>query len=487
MRSGLSTKLCTSAHDWGQVLMFQGQSCSLFRSFTSDFGIAAVAHSSRSLSIEQGIGGTLPYMAPEQIAGKPRTASDQYALGIVVYEWIAGRRPFTGTAAEIILQHNTTPPPSLQEQLPTLPIDVEQVVMRALAKDPRSRFADIDEFASTLEVASKRAEPPKQPPERSLSVRSPLPLHGPVSMRHQTDQLNTVDPSVTEDLLIPMHSITPSEVEGMPPVTQPVDEPIPVPVAMPPTPAFTIHEQTPLHSSAPAPGPALPAQPPDTPLPAGAYQAPVQPAQIAWPPRMPVNTGSKTVQTAQFARPAQVPASIPPARVWATGFLLIFVPVLVVTTVGTWLAFATIGVVGGDTRLDSGVECILAFMFVIISFGATMFVHGRLAITFLAASALLMAIVALALLANFFAPGSTVTFINVGLFWASFFSLLWVLRPYQSIDRLMLMTFFGAAAICSLLALFIPNGTAYVVFCIIALILGTLIAARTEQVRLARG
>src|SRR5437588_12548207 len=59
----------------------------------SDFGIALIAQSSRYQSTQEVIG-TVAYMAPEQIQGKPRRASDQYALGIVVYEWICGDRPF---------------------------------------------------------------------------------------------------------------------------------------------------------------------------------------------------------------------------------------------------------------------------------------------------------------------------------------------------------------------------------------------------------
>src|SRR6266571_2317968 len=55
----------------------------------SDFGLAALSHSSGSLSTQEAIG-TLSYMAPEQIEGHPRPASDQYALGVVVYEWLCG-------------------------------------------------------------------------------------------------------------------------------------------------------------------------------------------------------------------------------------------------------------------------------------------------------------------------------------------------------------------------------------------------------------
>src|SRR5207245_5201128 len=75
----------------------------------SDFGIATVANSTASLSA-QGTFGTIGYMAPEQIEGHPRAASDQYALGVVVYEWLCGERPFDGSITEVMLQHLSMPP-----------------------------------------------------------------------------------------------------------------------------------------------------------------------------------------------------------------------------------------------------------------------------------------------------------------------------------------------------------------------------------------
>src|SRR5437763_2885311 len=86
----------------------------------SDFGIALVAQSSRYQNT-QDMAGTVAYMAPEQIQAHPRPASDQYSLGIVVYEWLSGDRPFHGSFSEIAIKHTVVPPPPLSEKVPTIP------------------------------------------------------------------------------------------------------------------------------------------------------------------------------------------------------------------------------------------------------------------------------------------------------------------------------------------------------------------------------
>jgi peptide/nickel transport system substrate-binding protein len=127
----------------------------------SDFGIATIAHSTSSLNVDaQGTSGTLAYMAPEQIEGHPRPASDQYALGVVVYEWLCGERPFEGSVSELIAQHLSMPPLPLHERVPAILPEVEQVVLRALSKDSKERFASVAAFASALEQASQRALAP---------------------------------------------------------------------------------------------------------------------------------------------------------------------------------------------------------------------------------------------------------------------------------------------------------------------------------------
>lgn len=119
----------------------------------SDFGIAIVAQSSR-YSINSEMAGTIAYMAPEQIQSHPRPASDQYALGIVVYEWLSGQRPFQGSFTEIAAKQAMVSPPPLREKVPSISPAIEQVMQIALEKDPSRRFANVSMFALALEQAS---------------------------------------------------------------------------------------------------------------------------------------------------------------------------------------------------------------------------------------------------------------------------------------------------------------------------------------------
>jgi len=132
-----------------------------------DFGIALISSSSTSRSTKTAAG-TVSYMAPEQILGKPCIASDQYALGIVVYEWLCGTLPFRGSFAEVGQQHLYASPPSLEEQGVEIAPSVEAVVRKALAKKPEERFANVQEFAMALEESFLH-------PETGLTSVSVLP------------------------------------------------------------------------------------------------------------------------------------------------------------------------------------------------------------------------------------------------------------------------------------------------------------------------
>lgn len=120
----------------------------------SDFGIALLAHSSRSQRTED-IVGTISYMAPEQIQGHPCQASDQYALGVIVYEWLSGTRPFSGSFVEIAAGHCLANPPPMEAAHLGIPNAVALMVSRTLAKDPRQHFASVLGFARALERSVK--------------------------------------------------------------------------------------------------------------------------------------------------------------------------------------------------------------------------------------------------------------------------------------------------------------------------------------------
>ncbi len=141
----------------------------------SDFGIAVIEDKSRIWELA----GTLSYMAPEQINQHPVPASDQYSLGVVVYEWLSGRLPFQGVAvSQIALEHLFAEPPSLRQRVPALSPMVEAVVMRALAKDPAQRFESVQAFASALEEAAGGRLAGAPVPVGSLVV-APAPLSSP--------------------------------------------------------------------------------------------------------------------------------------------------------------------------------------------------------------------------------------------------------------------------------------------------------------------
>jgi serine/threonine protein kinase len=111
----------------------------------TDFGIAKVQEAQNLTATGTAIG-TPHYMSPEQFHNKAVTgASDQYSLGVVAYEMLAGKKPFDGgTYAEIITQHLFEAPPDLTAIAPEVPQHVSDVVKKMMAKDPADRFADLD-------------------------------------------------------------------------------------------------------------------------------------------------------------------------------------------------------------------------------------------------------------------------------------------------------------------------------------------------------
>lgn len=202
----------------------------------SDFGIAVISATSAARQTKTSAG-TAIYMAPEQILGKPYPASDQYGLGIVVYEWLCSDVPFHGSFPEITAQHLHAPPPPFSEKGLSIPPAMEAVVMKSLAKKPEERFASVQEFALALwqsnpqQPTNRRTidnsgdqsifmSPPNKPSQYTVNPVSAQPLAAPPANTPPTPSRITprltpsTRPSAQQPVSTPIPDVLPSTMPG---------------------------------------------------------------------------------------------------------------------------------------------------------------------------------------------------------------------------------------------------------------------------------
>lgn len=132
----------------------------------TDFGIAKILDLEETQDLTgTGMGiGTPEYMAPEQWTGKTSTLSDQYALGVVLFEMVTGRKPYTAdTPAAILLKQATDPLPRPSTFARDLPEKAEKLLIKVLARNPEDRYANMGEFAMALESALGGTSAPAKP------------------------------------------------------------------------------------------------------------------------------------------------------------------------------------------------------------------------------------------------------------------------------------------------------------------------------------
>ncbi len=144
-----------------------------------DFGIARALASIHPEEKSDVVWGSPQYFSPEQAAGgAPSPASDVYSLGVVMYTMLTGRLPFIATnATELTELHKSAPPPPPRQFNPAIPVELEQIMLKVLAKEPSQRYRTADQLGRVLITFTENSRPkvqkPSQPP--GASVKQPIP------------------------------------------------------------------------------------------------------------------------------------------------------------------------------------------------------------------------------------------------------------------------------------------------------------------------
>jgi serine/threonine protein kinase len=153
----------------------------------TDFGIARSLDMHRGMTQTGTVLGTSDYIAPEQAQGQVVDEhTDEYSLGVVLYELLTGKVPFPGeNFVAVAMRHINEPPPSVLAECPDVPPRVDAAIRRAMAKRPSDRFASMADFAAELEACVRDLQtgsdwtqviPPQSPTRRHRRRVSPWPL-----------------------------------------------------------------------------------------------------------------------------------------------------------------------------------------------------------------------------------------------------------------------------------------------------------------------
>jgi eukaryotic-like serine/threonine-protein kinase len=199
------------------------------RPVVTDFGIARVL-TAQSITVAGSMLGTPTHMSPEQCRGLPATAaSDQYSLGVTMYETLTGRVPFTGSLFELIDAHREQAPPPLSEFVAGVDRELEQTVMRMLAKDPLARWGSLSEVVQRLAAHTTQSH-------GGDSYRATLVLSGGSSLPTPDHGIAAVDVLTPPDgaprgASAPVTPTTPVSISG---------PPSPIPFTTPPSPVAPV-------------------------------------------------------------------------------------------------------------------------------------------------------------------------------------------------------------------------------------------------------
>ena len=155
------------AHDHGMVHRDVKPSNILLRqdgyAYLVDFGLAKAIMGAEALTGAGAMVGTPEYMAPEQSNGESDSRSDIYSLGVILYQMLTGRVPFMAeTPVAISLKHIQTPPVSPSTLNSDIPPSIEEVILKAMAKDPNARYQRAQELSTAYWQALQQERSPVQ-------------------------------------------------------------------------------------------------------------------------------------------------------------------------------------------------------------------------------------------------------------------------------------------------------------------------------------
>ena len=405
------------------------------RLFLIDFGIARFFKEGKMQDTV--LLGSPGYAPPEQHgSGQTSPRSDIYALGATMHCCLTGRDPFNAPDRFVF--------PPIRQYNPLVPTDLDQLVQRMLALSERQRPASAQEVRQALlNIKQQAAEPTSNlsPAAGSAPTQYAFPAPAPIRSDFQ------------------------SPANNQPPAHLPT---------------------VPMRSSGAPPSSTQPARPP-------------------------------------IARFPQARTIAGLSSIWTPRFLVVFIVMFLVTVAGSLLAFNIPNPYGSSKPfppgLDHAVEFGLSVVFIIVVLIASTFVRNTVAKAILFVSALAMLLSAFAFLvqtvrdvqlaypvivsagggqqgqapflSSNFDAAKLGQFFTTGLVAAAIVSFVWLTRPYQLPDRIVLGVAFGIAAICAILQSVATSGDLdvghhiYLLVALIALILGVLIAVQTERVRMA--